>query len=169
MSVSDLIHWDRPFNVPVRQNNRFGRSLMSLQDDMNRLMQDFLGEDRFASNWPPTIQGERFPSIDVIENEKGFKIRAELPGMDPENVDISVSEGYLSLKGERTEEKEEKDDNYLRHELSYGSFQRTIALPDTANCDKADASFKNGILTIDVPKKEGAAKKPKKLRIKKAA
>lgn len=169
MAVSDLLDWDRSFNVPVHQNNRFGRSLMSLQDDMNRLMQEFLGEDRFASNWPPVTQGERFPSIDVIENEKGFKIRAELPGMDSENVDVSISEGYLSLKGERQEEKEEKNDNYLRHELSCGAFQRTIALPDTANCDKADASFKNGILTIDVPKKEGATKKPKKLRIKKAA
>lgn len=108
MAVSDLLDWDRSFNVPVHQNNRFGRSLMSLQDDMNRLMQEFLGEDRFASNWPPVTQGERFPSIDVIENEKGFKIRAELPGMDSENVDVSISEGYLSLKGERQEEKEEK-------------------------------------------------------------
>lgn len=168
MAVSDLIHWGRPFNIPVRQNDNFGRSLMSLQDDMNRLIQDFFGEESSS----PVSWGEgfgRFPSLDVVENDKGFKIKAELPGIDPENVELSVGEGCLTLKGQREQEKEEKGEDYLRHELSYGSFQRTVALPESADCDKADASFKNGILTVQVPKKETAMKKPKKLQIKKAA
>ena len=166
MTLSELVHWNRPRNIPVRQRHAFGRSLNHFQEEMNHLFQDFFGNSalsRFEENF------EQMPAIDVVENDKDFKIKAELAGMDPENVDVSVTDGYLTIKGERKEEKEEKDDNYLRQEMSYGSFRRSISLPETANFDKADASFKNGILTIQIPKKSGAVQKPKKLQIKKAA
>lgn len=166
MTLRELVHWDRPFNIPVRQRNRFGRSLMSLQDDMNNLFQSFFGE----SGMPAWTGGfESFPSIDIIENEKDFKVKAELAGMSPEEVEVSVTEGFLTIKGEKKEEKEEKKENYLRRESSFGAFQRTIALPETADSAKAEASFKNGVLSIDVPKKAEAIEAPKKLQIRKTA
>lgn len=165
MTLSELIHWNRPSNIPVRQRNRFGRSLMSLQDDMDRMLQEFFG----GTSLPAWAQEPAFPAVDIIENEKDFKVKAELAGMQPEDVEISVTDGFLTIKGEKKEEKEEKDENYIRRETSYGSFQRTIALPETANTDKAEASFKNGILNVEVPKKAEAVQKPKKLQIKKAA
>lgn len=165
MTLSELVHWNRPSNVPVRQRNRLGRSLMSLQDDMDRMFQDFFG----GTSLPAWTQEASFPAIDIIENGKNFKVKAELAGMQPEDVEISVTDGFLTIKGEKQEEKEEKEDNYLRRETSYGSFQRTVALPETANTDKAEASFKNGVLSIEVPKKAEAVQKPKKIQIKKAA
>ncbi len=165
MTISELIHWNRPSNVPVRQRNHFGRSLMSLQDDMDRVFHDFFG----STSRPAWANEPDYPAVDIIENNKRFKVKVELAGMDPENVEISVTDGFLTIQGEKQEEKEESDKNYLRRESSYGSFQRTIALPETANCDKADASFKNGVLSVEVPKKAEAVKNPKKIQIKKAA
>lgn len=166
MTLRELLHWDRPTNVPIRQRDRFGTSLLSLQDDMNHLFQSFFGENGFPALRDYDIA---FPAVDIIENNKDFKIKAECAGYNPDEIDVSVTDGFLTLKGERKSEEEEKDENYLRREMSYGSFQRTIALPETADCDKAEASFKNGILSIEVPKKAGAVQKPKKLDIKKAA
>lgn len=167
MTLRELVHWDRPFNIPVRQRNRLGRSLMSLQEDMNSLFQSFFGESGMPV-WPSSGY-ESFPSIDIIENDKDFRIKAELAGMNPEDVEVSVTDGFLMIKGEKKEEKEEKGENYLRRESSFGSFQRTVALPETADTANAEASFKNGILSIDVPKKAEAIEKPKKLQIKKTA
>ena len=164
MTIRDLIQWNRPYNVPIRQK---GRSLFSLQDDMNSLFDDFFSNNVFQ-NWPAQVSAA-FPAIDIIENDKDFKIKAEIAGYNPDDIDVSVTDGFMTISGERKEEEEEKEDNYLRREMSYGSFQRTIALPETAHCDKAEASFKNGILSIEVPKKAGAVQTPKKLAIKKAA
>ena len=126
--------------------------------------------DRFGgARLPGWAKDPDFPAVDVVENEKNFKVKAELAGMKPEDVEISVTDGFLTIKGEKQEETEEKDENYLRRETSYGSFQRVVALPETADCDGADASFKNGVLNIEVPKKPEAIQKPRKLRIKKAA
>ncbi|MCB1529489.1 MAG: Hsp20/alpha crystallin family protein [Rhodospirillales bacterium] len=165
MTLNEFIHWNRPSNVPVQRRSRFGHSLMSLQEDMDRLLHDFFG----GTSLPAWAKEQAFPAVDIIEDGEIFKVKAELAGMNPDDVEISVTDGFLTLKGEKKEEKEEKDENYLRRETSYGSFQRTISLPETANCDKAEASFKNGVLSIEVPKKAGAIQKPKKLKIKKAA
>ncbi|HBR69696.1 MAG TPA: molecular chaperone [Rhodospirillaceae bacterium] len=166
MTLRELIHWNRPFNIPVSRRTGFERSLLSLQDDMNHLLQSFFGENDF---YRPASSYETFPAVDIIENEKDFKVKAELAGMQPEDIEISVTDGFLTIKGEREEEKEEKDESYIRRETSYGSFQRTIALPETADTEKAEASFKNGVLSLNVPKKAEAIQKPKKLEIKKVA
>lgn len=166
MAIHDLVRRGREHSVPVRQQGRFGRSLISLQDDMNRLFQDFFGDSPLSS-WPERF--ESFPAIDMIDGEKDIKIKAELSGINPDDVEVSVTNGYLTIQGERQQEQEEKDENFLRREMSYGSFQRTVALPDMAESDKAEASFKNGILTVTVPKKAEALQKSKKLQIKKAA
>lgn len=165
MTIRELINWGRPFRLPVIQKGRYERSLASLQDDVHRLFEGFF-ERASPTAW---FGYDSFPSVDIIENDKDFKIKAEMPGIDPDKVEVSVTEGFLTIKGERKEETEEKDENYLRREMSYGSFQRTIALPATAESAKAEASFKNGILTVQILKKAEALKKPTKLPIKKAA
>lgn len=164
MTLRELVHWNRPFNIPIRQR---GRSLFNLQDDMNSLFDDFFSTNG-VRGWPAQAAAA-FPAVDIIENDKDFKVKAEIAGYNPDDIDVSVTDGFLTISGEHREEEEEKEENYLRREMSYGSFQRTIALPETANCEKADASFKNGILSIEVPKKAEAVQKPKKLAIKKAA
>jgi len=164
MPIRNLVHWDRPFNIPVRQRNRFGRSLISLQDDMNNLFQDFFGNNITSDIFPGY---ENFPAVNIIENGKSFKIKAALSGLDPDDITVSVTNGFLIIKGKHEEEKEEKDENYLHREISSGSFQRTIALPEGADGEKADASFKNGILEIKLPKKAEAVQEPKNCKSEK--
>jgi HSP20 family protein len=165
-SLSELIHWNKPSNIPVQKQGRFGKSLTTLHEDMDQMIREFLDGTHFFPAWK---NGAESPSVDIIENGENFKVNAELAGMDPDDVEVSVTDGFLTIKGEKEEEEKEEGENYLRRETSYGSFRRVIALPETANCDKAEATFKNGILKIAVPKKEGAIQKPKKLEIKKAA
>ena len=167
MAFRDLISRDRTSNIPVHQGDGFGRSLVSLRDDMNRLFHDFWGED----TWPALsgFGGPAFPAVDVIENDNDFKVKAEVRGMEPENIEVSVNEDCLTIKGERKEETrdENKKDNYLRREISYGSFCRTIVLPSSSDIEQAKATFRNGVLTVDIPKKAEAIGRERKLEISK--
>lgn len=164
MALRDLMNFDRPSSAPSYLGDRFGRSFMSLRDDMNRMLQDFWGDEGM-----PSLYGSRtsFPAVDIIESDKDIKIKAELVGIDPENVDVSIVDDCLIIQGERQEEKKEEDKqgNYLRREISYGSFCRSIALPDIANTDESHASFENGILTVEIPKKAESIGKSRKLQI----
>lgn len=167
MSKRDLIHFDRTFNLPIRQANM--RAVFdNLQDEMNRMFNHFYnGALVHMTDWDKKLPPA--PAVDVKDTGKSFNIKVELAGMDPENVDIEIAEGVLTITGEKKEEKKEESENYLRREISYGSFYRTIALPETADGEKAEAKFKSGVLTVEVPKKAGAIKATKKLQIKKAA
>lgn len=168
--ISELMHWNRPSSIFVRKGSEIGSSLASLQEEMNRLFEHFYtGTQLYLTDWDKKLAAS--PAVNVVEDGSGFKVEAELAGMDPKNVEIEITGGYLTLKGERKEEKEEKKEggSYLRQEISYGSFLRTVALPETADGDKAKASFKNGILTITVPKKAEAQQKPRKIEIRTAA
>ena len=93
------------------------------------------------------------PAIDMSEDEKVYKISAELPGIDPKDIDVSVSGDMLVLKGEKRQEKEEKDKNYHFSERSYGSFQRAFELPASVDRNKVAADFSKGVLTITLPKR----------------
>ncbi len=167
MTIRDLVSWERPFGIPTRRSGDFFPSFSALQEDMNHLLERFYkGSEVHLTNWDNITAS---PAVNIAENEKSFRIEAELPGMPPESVDVSVTDGYLTIKGERNEEKEEKDIDYIRREYSASTFYRQIPLPDAANADKAEASFKNGILTVTLPKKAEAVQHPRKLQIKKAA
>lgn len=170
MSIRELVHWNRPFGISVRRKNANPNSLAALQDEMNNFFERlYAGLNARITDW----DGNDIPAVNIKENEKSFEIQAALPGIDPKDVDVQTTEGFLTIRGEhatQTEDKEEKDGcEYLCQEMSEGYFQRTVALPETADCDKADAIFKNGILTVTVPKKPEALQKPKKVQIKKAA
>jgi HSP20 family protein len=106
------------------------------------------------------------PPIDMSEDEKAYKITAELPGLDAKDVDVSVSGNTLVLKGEKRQEKEEKDKNYYFSERSYGSFQRAFELPASVDRDKVAADFAKGVLTITLPKTAEAQKQAKRIEVK---
>jgi HSP20 family protein len=108
------------------------------------------------------------PAIDMSEDEKAYKISAELPGLDANDVDVSVSGNMLVLKGEKRQEKEEKDKNYYFSERAYGSFQRAFELPASVDRDKVAADFSKGVLTITLPKTPETQKPQKKIEVKSA-
>ncbi len=109
------------------------------------------------------------PSVDVTEDGKAYKITAELPGLEQQNIDISVSGDMLTLKGEKHYEKDEEDKNRHVSERAYGSFQRSFALPDGVDRDKITADLAKGVLTITLPKTAEAQKPEKKIEVKAAA
>jgi HSP20 family protein len=106
------------------------------------------------------------PAIDMSEDEKAYKISAELPGIDTKDIDVSLSGDTLVLKGEKRQEKEEKDKNYHFSECSYGLFQRSFQLPLSIYRDKVAADFSKGVLTMTLPKTAEAQKPQEKLRLR---
>jgi len=108
------------------------------------------------------------PPIDMSEDEKAYKISAELPGLDAKDVEVSVSGDRLVLKGEKRQEHEEKNKNYYHSERTYGSFQRSFELPASVDRDKIAADFSKGVLTITLPKTVAMQKQQKKIEIKSA-
>ena len=103
------------------------------------------------------------PSVDVFEDKESLKIVAELPGLKPEDVKITLENSTLTLRGEKKQVAEEKTERVHRYERSYGSFERSFSLPNTVDADKVAASFENGVLTIILPKAEKA--KPREIAV----
>lgn len=135
-----------------------GRQLTSLRREMDRLF------DRFFEGWPffrvSAAEGEWAPVVDVSETAKEIVVKAELPGMDPKDIDLSIRGNILTVAGERKQEKEEKGENFHRVERTYGSFSRSVRLPAEVDPGKVDATYKDGVLKITLRKtKEAAAKK----------
>jgi HSP20 family protein len=108
------------------------------------------------------------PPIDLVEKEKEYEITAELPGIDEKNVEIKLANNALTIKGEKKEEKEEKQNDYYLSERRYGSFQRSFALPDGIDSDKIEANFVKGVLTVRLPKTAEARQAEKKIEVKAA-
>ncbi len=137
------------------------RNVWGLHDRMNRFFDDFFApatrtDDGLAfRNWNP--------SADVFEEDGQYVIKAELPGVDRKDIHVDVENGVLVLKGERTEDKELKEENYYRKERAYGNFQRSFALPEGVDTDAIKADYKDGVLKITVPKPE--AKQTKKITV----
>mgnify|MGYP003702519901 CR=1 FL=1 len=134
------------------------RSLVSPSWDVDRFFNQFEHEDRNEdATWRP--------AVDVAENEAGYLVNAELAGLNKEDVKISFENNVLTLSGEKKlEQHEENKDNYYRVERAYGKFERSFRLPEGVNAEAIKASFKNGVLTVDIPKSEKA--KPKEIEIK---
>jgi HSP20 family protein len=117
--------------------------------------------------WRGDMGWSKVPAVDVTDTEKTYEVTAELPGMDEKNVEVKFANGVLTIKGEKKEEKEEKQKDYHLSERRYGSFQRSFTVPDGVDADKIEATFKNGILTVSLPKTPEAQKKEKQIAIKK--
>ena len=144
-----LVRWD-PF-----------RDLVSIQDELSRLFGRTYGGSEALR---PSAGGVWMPSMDVYETEDKIVAKLELPGIDPNNVDVSVEDSTLTISGAREFSDEVKEESYHRVERRYGSFTRAIALPQTADTEKVNASFDKGVLMIEVAKVAKA--KPKKIQVK---
>ena len=121
-----------------------------------------------TSDWESELQNMldvRVPAVDIAETQRGFHITAELPGMKKEDVEVSVSQGLLTIKGEKREEREEKEKGSYLSERRFGAFQRSFRLPSQADADRIEAKFDNGVLTLTVPKSAEALKSEKKIPI----
>ena len=136
------------------------RELRSLQDEVNRVFSSSF--NRGGDN--ELMRGAWSPSVDIYENKDHIVMEAELPGMRPEDVDISIENNVLTLHGERKFEKKDEQDNFHRVERSYGSFTRSFTLPPTVTSENIDASFDNGVLKLTLAKREEA--KPRRIEIK---
>jgi HSP20 family protein len=147
----------------------------SFRSEMDRLF------DRFGGGGLPSLRrmfdmeplwryetslGAAVPAVDVTEDEKAYKISAELPGMSEKEIDISVTGDVLVLKGEKRQEREEKEKNRYFSERTYGAFQRSFALPEGIDRDKITADFAKGVLTLTLPKTAEAQKQQKKIEVK---
>lgn len=152
------------------------RPFDSLRREVDRLFQDFE-----HGSWHNPLRGSLFdtpplwrrpmtwgaaPAVDIVEKDGGFEVTVELPGMDEKSIEVNVANGCLTIKGEKQEEKEEKKKDYYLHERQIGSFERHFALPEGVDTDKIEASFKNGVLTVRLPKKPEAIKPEKKIEVK---
>jgi len=114
-----------------------------------------------------SFKQNQFPSVDIAETDDNFLITAELPGIDEKNVDITLDDGTLTIKGEKKVSTEEKQGELYSRERSYGIFQRSFEIPDIIDENKIDASFSNGVLTVKIPKTPEAKKEIKKILINK--
>ncbi len=146
----ELVPW-RPFG-----------ELSSLRREIDKLWDRSLGETPFAR----TFTESWLPSVDISETKDGFVVKAELPGLEAKDVNVSISGDILTIKGEKKVEEEEKDEHYYRVERYSGSFQRVFQLPSGVKGDKIEATFDKGVLKVTLPKVEEAQKKEIEVKVK---
>lgn len=138
------------------------RDVVDLRNTMDRLLEDsYIYPSRF---WPGLKLGELHPDLDVYQTADDVVVKASLPGIKPEEVDISLTGDILTIKGEHKEEKEVKEQDYFHKERRQGTFSRSIQIPASVKSDKAEAMFENGVLTLTLPKAE--EEKPKQIKVK---
>jgi HSP20 family protein len=138
------------------------RDFERMKEEMDCFWDSFL-EGAF---WKRGEDGtQRFPSLDVSETKNDFVVKAELPGMDLKDIDVSLNDGMLTIRGEKKQEKEEKEENYHLIGRSYGTFSRSVSLPRDVNHDKVNASYKDGVLRVVLPKSEETKKKEIKIKV----
>ena len=140
----------------VRYNPRYNR--VNLFNEFDRMFENTFGASLFDANVNLGLP------IDVVENEEGFVVKASVPGVNPDDVEITLEEDVLAIKGEIKAEDEVEEENYHIRERRYGAFGRNIRFPVAVNAEAVEATYDNGVLTLNVPKAE--AVKPKKIVIK---
>lgn len=177
----------KPAKVPVQKEKEetgsvetpeAWRPLDSLRREVDRLFEDFDRSFWRRPSRPSVFDLDPFwhrelswggtPAVDIVEKDTAYEVTAELPGMDEKDIDVKVSDSGLTIKGEKSEETEEEEKGYYLHERRFGSFERRFAIPETVDTDKIAAAFKNGVLTVTLPKKPEAQTAEKKIEVKAA-
>lgn len=175
---TDALWWKPIFAMQKEMNDTLSKSAPSFmppafwtaennafsvwQENMHRLFSEMFNTRQMIMPW---LNGNRTePFIDIRDNGKGFTIRADVPGLNPENLDIAVSDSAITISGYKDEECRDGE-TFVHHECCNGSFCRTVALPEEADTENASAAFDKNILTIEVPKKIKAEQKTRKLEI----
>jgi len=156
-----LIPWR---NKSADEPSRLPATWASLRSDMDRLFDAFVREPFSALEWPLVGSGAWSPAVDLAESDTEYTVRAELPGLDPKDLDISVTENQLVLSGEKKETVEKREKGYYHSESRFGSFRRAIPLPGAIDSTKVDAEYKSGVLTIRLAKSPENA--PKRIEVK---
>jgi HSP20 family protein len=134
------------------------RGVTTLQEQINRLFSDTFdrtSEESNLTSWAP--------AVDIFETEHELVVKADLPEIDPKDLDIRVENNILTIRGERNFEKKVDENNYLRVERAYGAFARSFSLANSVNADAIKADYQNGVLTLSIPKREEA--KPKQIKV----
>jgi HSP20 family protein len=164
MSVRDLIPWGRSNRAPAPYRDDDRSPFLSLHREMNRVFDDFFRDFDMRL---PTMGGAGFngawPQMDIAETEKEVTVTAELPGMEEKDVELLVEDGMLTLRGEKRSETEDKSRQFC--ERYYGRFERHVPLGAEVQADKAEARFKNGVLTVNLPKNPEAQPKARRIAI----
>lgn len=161
MQIKDLIPWARKNGAPEAKTEE-ANPIAALQRDMNRLFENFWS--RMGDlDWP---WGGGEAKSDVVETKDAVEVSIELPGMDMKDVEVTVTDDMLTVKGEKKIERQEEKKGYYLSERSYGAIYRTIPLPPGVDGEKAEASFKNGVLTIRLPQTPEAQAKVKRIEVR---
>jgi HSP20 family protein len=141
-----------------------GTSLATLRTEVDRLFNTFLRDPLSAFDWPLAGQREWLPAVDVSESDKEVTIRAEVPGIDPKDIEVSVSGNQLTLSGEKKETSEREGRDFHRVESHYGMFHRVVELPGNVDAEHVEAEYANGVLTVKLNKTQ--ATQPKRIEVK---
>ena len=137
-----------------------GSGVVRFHADVDRLFDDFLRSPLKIDSWftPVIGAGVRWtPTLDISETDKEITVRAEIPGVDKNELDISIADDVLTISGEKKEETEEEDGKFYRTERRFGSFRRSVALPASVNSEKVKAEYEAGVVTVRLPKAEETA------------
>ena len=145
--MKTMNRWEQPF-----------RGATTLQEQINRVFGDVVGRTGEESNLTPWA-----PEVDIYETENELVVKADLPDVNPQDLDIRVESNILTIRGERKIDKKVNEDNYLRIERSYGSFSRSFSLANSVKSEAIKADYQNGVLTLSIPKREEA--KPKQIKV----
>lgn len=134
--------------------------------DMNQLIRSMDSYFPLSIDEESNLLGSDWiPSVNIKEEDKQFVIKADIPGVDPKDIEVSMDNGMLSIKGERKEEKSKDTNGYFRHECVQGVFYRRFSMPDSADPEKITAKGKDGVLTVTIGKRKGSASKPKVIKV----
>lgn len=178
MKIKDLTPWNwfhsengESGKVPVGRTAS-NHPIFRLQSELDQLMNDafkgfgfpsLLGDKRLTTKIPELLT----PQLDIAESDERYTITVEVPGVEQDDINVDIRDNVLTISGEKKADSEEKNDKYHWVERSYGSFRRSLTLPENANADRVDAKFNNGVLNIEIEKKEVEESSVKKISINK--
>lgn len=157
----------REVTSPARSASPFA----GLRHEIDRIFDEFtrgfpFGRGLFDIERAPSALGVASPSVDVVERDKAFEISAELPGMDEKDIEVTLTDDLLTIKGEKREEREEKKEGYFLSERRFGSFERSFRVPSGVDTGSVGATFEKGVLRIVLPKSKEAQQKSRKVEVK---
>ena len=179
MQVKDLIPWTRGEKTPAAKEN--ANPIIQLQEEMNRVFENFWS--RFNGERTPSVGSSPYPMsnfgigfpwdgatprADVTETDDGVEVTVELPGLSEKDVEVTLTDDLLTVKGEKKMEREDSRKGYYLSERSWGAFHRAIPLPPGVDSEKAEAVFRNGVLTVKLPQSAEAKARVRRIDVKAA-
>jgi HSP20 family protein len=173
MALRELVPWRwgglRRWEEEDQPLHAFRTEMESLHREMDRLFEDLWRGAGRPSTLPEAMHlGDVYPRVDETEDDKAYHVAVELPGMDEKDVEVTLTDGLLTIRGEKKQVEEEKGKDFYRKERSFGSFRRALPIPGEVDESKIKASYKKGVLIVDLPKSEAAQKKVRHIDVKAA-